>query len=265
MANKILTQTLYFFEEVFHTIGGILLAFIRQLAPFAVPASPAFFLAHAVGAAADALEPGWGIWVGVIAALGLESAGILAAHYAVKYYAAGDIRWQLATAATIAYLTIGIATIWLLDADSAVRVVGTAMFLIAAIVYLLVGMAEADRVQETAVSQRLVIDAEQATREHAHQHELAIMDRQLRHEEKLARLASKRQDARQDAGILPVSSGKIPDDWRQLTRQQKHHLAHLPREERENAMPELADRTRRAWHSRLDEIAAQNGSYEVMK
>lgn len=64
--------------------------------------------------------------------------------------------------------------------------------------------------------------------------------------------ARKRQDTRRDNGILPT-------DWRQLSRQQRHVLAGSTREERENMFPELADRTRREWHSRLDKIAA-NGS-----
>ena len=65
---------------------------------------------------------------------------------------------------------------------------------------------------------------------------------------------------RRDSGILP---GILPTDWRQLSHQQKHSLASSTREERENIFPELADRTRREWHNRLDKIAAQNGNYVV--
>lgn len=178
MANK----TLSFFEQIFQTIGGILIAFIRQIAPFAVPAAPAFFLAHAVGSAADSLEPGLGIYVGIVAALGLESAGILGAHYAVSMYTKNDPRYPVAIGATVAYLIIGIATIWLLDTDTNGRIVGTAMFLIAAIVYLLVGMAESDR--QTAVAQQSDTD---------HQHRMDVLDRKLKHEAQLARIQAKTQ------------------------------------------------------------------------
>jgi hypothetical protein len=80
-----------------------------------------------------------------------------------------------------------------------------------------------------------------------------------KHEERPARIQAQhtspgRQDIRQDAGNLP-------DDWRQLTNGQRRDLAHATREEREDMFPELAGRTRREWHRRLDEIAAQNGSY----
>lgn len=68
------------------------------------------------------------------------------------------------------------------------------------------------------------------------------------------------QPQRQDVRRV---SGELPTDWRQLSRQDRRVLAHAPREKREEMFPELAERTRREWHNRLDKIAAQNGEYVV--
>ncbi|MCA9935976.1 MAG: hypothetical protein H6662_15700 [Ardenticatenaceae bacterium] len=181
MAHKILSKTEAFFDKLFETIGNIALALIRRLAPFAVPAAPAYFLSHAVASAAGQLEAGWiGLVVGGIAALGLESAGILGAHLAVKFYVAGDAKWRIAAGATAVYLVIGIGTIWILDgADADAKAVGTAMFLIAGIVYLLLGLGESSRTQDdTAVQER----------HEASQHDLEKLKLRLAHKEELARI-----------------------------------------------------------------------------
>lgn len=78
---------------------------------------------------------------------------------------------------------------------------------------------------------------------------------------KLAKIESgPAKNRRQENGKI---DGNLPHDWRQLSRQQRHDLAHATREERDEMIPELADRTRRLWHERLDKIAVQNGNYEV--
>ena len=82
-------------------------------------------------------------------------------------------------------------------------------------------------------------------------------ERALSAEEKTRQNINRRNDVK--------STEEISTDWRRLTDRQRYDLAHATREERAEIMPELADRTRRLWHERLDEIAAQNGSYVESK
>ncbi|MCA9971717.1 MAG: hypothetical protein KC425_15940, partial [Anaerolineales bacterium] len=226
----------------------------RRLAPFSVPAAPAFFFGRVIYHAADGALP-----VAVFAALGLESAGIVGAHLAVKFYARRDGKWKFAAALTAVYLVVGIATILLLETASAdARAVGVAMFLIAGIVYTLLGLAEVDRAAETAVSQSAVRQDATAAAERQMQHELELARLQYGHEEKLARIDAKtaaksRQDVRQVAGNLPA-------DWRQLTDAQKRQVASMTGEQLAVAAPHLADRTRRAWLERAAALSV-NGQH----
>lgn len=161
-----------FFDSLFEMLGNIIISFIRRVAPFAVPAAPAYFFGHAVATAVD--TDAVAVYVGVVAAVGLESAGILAAHYAVKFYGSGEEnRGHVATALAGLYLLIGIAAILLLDSTTYdAKAVGVAMFLIAGIVYLLTGLEVDTRTREQArakaeqeTAERLKADAEQKERE----------------------------------------------------------------------------------------------------
>ena len=205
-------QTELFFDSFFETIGNIIISFIRRVAPFAVPAAPAYFFGHAVATAVttDSIA----VFVGVVAALGLESAGILAAHHAVKFYGIGEQgRGHVAAGLAGLYLVIGIAAIWFLDTNANAQVVGTAMFLIAGIVYLLIGLetdsrardeARAKAAKETAENLRLQLEEREQTRlDQQQQAQMAwereqqrleleaerqarAEERQLRHEERMA-------------------------------------------------------------------------------
>lgn len=146
--------------QLFATCGNILLAFIRQLAPFSVPFAPAFFFGHAIYVAAGRTV--WAAIVGGVAALGLESAGILAAHYAVRYYVRRDGRWLVAAVGTVIYLVIGITVIWFLEAaTNDAKWTATAMFLIAGVVYVLVGLAESERIESAEEEQAAVVQQAQ--------------------------------------------------------------------------------------------------------
>jgi hypothetical protein len=227
-----------FFDNLFETAGNIALAFIRRAAPFAVPMAPAYFFGHAIYTAVDRND--WlAITVGVIAALGLESAGILAAHYAVKFYSDGRNRQgHAATIGTVLYLVIGIAAIWLMEsATNDAKLVGTAMFLIAGIVYLLIGLSEADRLaqrtQETAENRNLA----QETDEREWQRKIALAQMRLRHEEKLARIQAKStipapqpsqnsQPTPQPATLYECACGKVyerPNSYSAHTRHCEVH------------------------------------------
>lgn len=208
-------RTEAFFDGLFGVVGNILLAFIRRMAPFAVPLAPAFFLAHAVASNASQLMAGaWGTAVGIVAALGLESAGILGAHLTVRLYGRNDVKWQLAAAATAAYLLIGITTIWFLDSTTTdAKAVGTAMFSIAGIVYLLIGLEEGERVQVTAVAHAVDRQEQVEDEQRRHQHERDMA--QLQHEQQMERdrLAAQERiklaeiEAAAQASTVPASSG----------------------------------------------------------
>ena len=82
--------------------------------------------------------------IGGVAALGLESAGILAAHTAIRFYTNGERqRAIIATAITMIYLVIGIVSIWFFEGTGQdAQVAGTAMFLIAGAVYVLIALVD---------------------------------------------------------------------------------------------------------------------------
>lgn len=228
------------------------------IAMIAVPLAPAFFFGHAVYTAVASLPaPTWlAVVIGAAAAVGLELVGILAGHVANTAWRLADYgRAVLGGLIMAVYVIIGVVELW--------GSIGAVMFLIAPLVYLLAALQDGlhtavnQQVAETAVSRQQEQEDRRQQREHEQRMELERL--RLAHDEKLARIAAKpqpqpRQIARQD-------TGNLPHDWRQLTGQQRHDLAHLPREGREAIMPELSERARRDWHNRLDEIAAQNGSY----
>jgi hypothetical protein len=247
MAEQILHQIEIFFDSLFEAIGNILLSLIRRLAPFSVPAAPAYFFGRAVYYAAGNSDS-WAAAIGMIAALGLESAGILSAHYAVKFYAQNDNKWQIAAAATGIYLAIGIGTITLLESTTADgKAVGVAMFLIAGIVYLLLALGEVDKgreaAQERARQERAVTKIAQQQSEH----DLKLARIQSRERIKIAQIGSPNmpEERRQDAG-------KLPRDWRQLSGKQKQEIALMSPQELAQATPYLSERTRRAWRARVN-------------
>lgn len=180
-----------FAESVFRMLGNIVLAFIRRLAPFAVPAVPAIFFGHSVYRATGemggaALAP----FIGVVAALGLESAGILGAHIAVQFYATGDhTRGRVAVGITALYIVIGITGILFLDNTTLnAKVTGVIMFLIAGMVYVLLGLVdEAERQRQTAQQSRAGERRQQA-QDLAHQQEMQRLRQQQRHELRLRQL-----------------------------------------------------------------------------
>jgi hypothetical protein len=238
------------FDAFFEMNGNIALSFIRRLAPFAVPAAPAFFFAHAVytGVVLMTGNVSLAVFIGLIAAAGLESVGILSAHVAVKFYTAREHdRAGLAAGIAAFYLLVGIGGIWLLESTARdAKITGTVMFLIAGAVYLLIGLLDDARARQ---------DKDEAAGAFALAQKAKDRDlaREIKRQKAMAQPAKSAATERQD-------SGNLPGDWRQLTEEQRHHLAHLPRDERAAMLPD-APRTRRLWNERLDKIAAQNGNY----
>ncbi len=198
----------------------------------------------------------------VCTAVGVEVVGILSGHAVERFWRLGD-----STRTAVSLLLLGVYT-----AAGTFILWGTIMVvvpLIAAVLYIVAALVEGveEHVQRNAESTavRSQFDMEQEA-----------LDRQAKREAeservrgetaiKLARIdvkrqpaATSRQEERQDGRQV---SGNLPANWRQLTRKQRRDLAHASREERESLMPEMADRTRRLWHERLDEISAMNGKY----
>jgi hypothetical protein len=233
---------------------------LSVLAMVAVPIAPAFYFGFDVAKDVYDMVFGWlqnpivaGIFaalIGLGAVIGLELVGILSGHNIVKYFSLGMNKIAAVCGfILVAYVALGIVGLEEFLAK------GVVMFLTAPLVYVLASM------QQTAVDIHTRQDENEQAKlewelaEKAKDNEL---NRQLRAEKTRAKIQPKqRQEERRDSGRLDT----LPADWRQLTRQQRHELAHLTREERDNIMPEIATRTRRDWHKKLDEIAVQNGHF----
>ena len=188
-------QAEQFAESLFRMMGNIALAFMRRLAPFAVPAVPAIFFGHSVYRATGKMgSQGLAPLIGVVAALGLESAGILGAHIAVQFYASGDTtRGRVAVGITALYIGIGITGILFLDNTTLnAKVTGVMMFLIAGMVYVLLGLVdEAERQRQAAQQSQAAEQSLQAnlqTQELAHRQEMERLRQQQRHERRLRQL-----------------------------------------------------------------------------
>ena len=230
------------------------------LAMVAVPIAPAFYFGFEVARDVYNMVFGWlnhsltaGIFaalIGLGAVIGLELVGILSGHNIVKYFSLGMNKIALVCGLIlVAYVALGIVGLEELWSK------GVVMFLTAPLVYVLATM------QQTAADIHTRRDETEQTLQNFNLQEKAKdneLTRQLKAEKTRLKMQPKqRQDTRQDSGNLNT----FPADWRQLTRQQRHKLAHLTREERDNIMPEIATRTRRDWHKKLDEIAVQNGHF----
>jgi hypothetical protein len=247
---------------------------LTYLAMIGVPAAPVIFFGWRVYSAT--IEMTGYIWLAIPAALataiGLEVVGIIAGHVGLENWRRGETgRAAISALILLAYVAIGV---WELQGT-----IGAIAFLIAPLVYILAALyeaLEAQTVQEGQDDERKrqqeeedreferkqkAADLEVARKQKAADKEAA---RQLKLKQQADRtaveLAKLEAGKRQDGGrVERQDTGNLPGDWRQLTHVQRHDLAHATREEREDMFPELAGRTRREWHSRLDKLAAQNG------
>ena len=224
------------------------------------PAAMVVFLTYEISRS----QPVGGWWqtaviIGAAAtAVGVEVVGILSGHALEGFWRVGD--QARAAVAFLLLLVYTAAGIYILRANSTLLPVP----IIAAVLYIVAALVDG---LETAVARQT---GDEQTRQ-TWERQQAAADRELARELKRQALADKtalslaqieakkaassRQDERQDAGI-------VPGDWRQVTRRQRHELAHMTREERARIMPELSERAERDWHNRLDEIAKQNGEYK---
>lgn len=233
------------------------------LAIITTPAAMVAFLTLEIRGSIE--SPGTAIWTIVISAgaflsaVGVETTGILSGHAFERFTRRKEwIRATVVLFFLIAYTAVAMRILW---ENEMLRYIP----LVAAIVYVLAALVEGvESVEESeheATTKQNEFDLEQQAKDREHQREMKAIAAANKHAEKMAQIetgaaTSKRRDVRHD-------NGEIPGDWRQLTRQQKHKLAHATREEREEMFPSIEPRTRRDWHVRLDKIAAQNGEYVV--
>ena len=252
-------RTQQLFDELFSTIGAILMSFIRHLAKFIVPVPPAWYWGAIIGESSGSTA------VGIFAAVVLEIGGMLAAHYAIAYY--GTAKGKLSAALTVAYLVIGIGVMWLMEAATwDEKVVITAVFAIAGMVYVLSAISEleqreveakhkAEVVQQAQEEAEAIATKEQEEAEQQRQQEIEdreIEHRQrmdaeklrLQHEERMARIEAKRPTiSRSDNGHLPVT---LPSDFRLLDDHQKHVISTLTSGELQN-LADISASTARRW------------------
>lgn len=237
-----------FFDALFETSGNIALAFIRRLAPFSVPAAPAFFFGHAVYTAVLAMASSSviGLIVGLVAAAGLESVGILSAHIAVRLHSSGERgKAMVASGIAVFYLVVGITGIWLLESTSRdAKITGTVMFLIAGAVYLLLGLVDDDGARQSQAQHSEQTRQQQA----AWERDQAAKDRELARQLRLEAATSPRLESGQKA----VTS---PSDWRLLPHAEKVRMLDLTTGEIAKKY-NVSDSTARRWVRSARELAA---------
>lgn len=142
----------HFFDNSFQLVSKILLSAIKRLAPYVTAILPGSLFGYTIY---EFFLGFTGLYwlsliVGMSAFVVLESAGIWSGHKIAEFYGDGTSRIRVPIIAFALYLAIGIGTLWLLDGsvDLNVKLVGTSLFLLAAIVYTLFGFqAHQERVE----------------------------------------------------------------------------------------------------------------------
>lgn len=190
----------HIFDGLFETGGNISLSFFRRLAPFIVPAAPAFFFAYSLYTAVVAMgaDPVLAAAVGVIGALALITTGMLASHTAVSLLVIGEVAGAVVAGLFVAmYLVVeigGILKLGTLTDDG--RIAGVSISLITGAVYVTLSLMDYARLRQQALAaaeskQQAVEDAaaqrqaeaEEAEKERRHERDLA----QLQHQQQMER------------------------------------------------------------------------------
>ncbi len=254
-----MADTEQYADALFGMAGNIFTAFISRLAPFVVPLAPAFFFAHSIYGQVLAMtdDPTLALALGAIAAAGLEIVGIMAAHRAVGFYSKGESgKAQTAVVITAVYLLIGIGGIALFENTLFnAKVTGIVMFIIAGMVYLLLGLSEDSRKTEReATTEQERMEGREAEQE-AWQRKLQMEKMRLDHELKLKRIQVK-------GTVQPtiVPTVRIAD-WRKLSDEQRAAMVRYSTEQIVNLFG-VSDRTAERWKVRsrnLSPTVSDNG------
>jgi multisubunit Na+/H+ antiporter MnhG subunit len=251
-----------FADALFGMTGNIITAFISRLAPFVVPLAPAFFFAHSIYGQALSItsDQGISLALGVIAAVGLEIVGIMAAHRAVDFYSRGERdKARAAAVITAVYLLIGIGGIILFENTTFnAKVTGVVMFIIAGMVYLLLGLsADSRKAQRETIIEQEVQGRRQAE-QIAWERQLELEKMRLAHELKLKRLETK-------PTISPtVSPTVVTNDWRKLSAEQKTEMVNYSTEQIVDRYG-VSDRTAERWQARSRQLSVNGSTNGVTK
>lgn len=187
----------YIFDGLFETGGNISLAFFRRLAPFIVPAAPAFFFAYSLYTAVLAMgaDPILAAAVGVIGALALITTGLLASHTAVSLLAIGEIVGAVVAGLfVVLYLAVeigGILKLGTLSEDG--RIAGVSISLITGAVYVTLSLMDYARLRQQAleaVESKQQVDEDAAVQRQAESEEA---EKQRQHERDLAQQQHQQQ------------------------------------------------------------------------
>ena len=252
-----MTYTEQYADALFGMIGNILTAYISRLAPFVVPLAPAFFFAHSIYGQVLTMtsDQKLALTLAGISALGLEIVGIMAAHRAVEFYSKGENgKAKTAVVITAIYLLIGIGGILLFEnTDFNAKVTGVVMFIIAGMVYLLLGLTEESRKAEREAAATQEQEEERLAEKLAWERQLELEKIRLDHELKLKRLETKKTVSKT---VRPtVVTTVMAADWRKLSEEQQLSMASYSTEQIVNLYG-VSDRTAERWQARSRKLSA---------
>lgn len=252
-----MTDTEQYADALFGMVGNILTAYISRLAPFVVPLAPAFFFAHSVFGQVLTLteDQRLALTLAGISALGLEIVGLMAAHRAVEFYSKGETgKAKTAVAITAVYLFIGIGGILLFEnTDFNAKVTGVVMFIIAGMVYLLLGLTEDSRKAEREAAMALEQEEARIAGQLTWERQLELEKIRLEHELKLKRMEAKKSVLKTDRPTEKPTV--IATDWRKLDDDQRLSMANYSTEQIVNLYG-VSDRTAERWQARSRKLSA---------
>lgn len=259
---------------------GTLLDNVAATTPWLAPLLPA-----SIAYANMRAYLGFDVWLAFVGALVIEFLGLAAVHTSFQLWQYNETKNQSeeaapfywAVGAVVIYLGIVVLVNVILEAANVMAWTSAAVASIAAkallsllsIVAAFVLALRSQHARRLVVKQEAHEDRQRAVElgrlrkaEAALKEEVALLKGQIAE----LKTQSRQQVATSSNGHSPATSrrdrgqvaGKLPTDWRQLTAQQRQDLSHATREEREKMFPKLASRTKREWHTRLDELAAEN-------
>jgi hypothetical protein len=224
--------------------------------------APAFFFAHSVYGQALSMtnEHELSLALGIVAAVGLEIVGIMAAHRAVDFYSRGEgDKAKIAAIITDVYLLKGIGGIVLFENTAFnAKVTGIVMFIIAGMVYLLLGLSADSRKGQQAEAVEREEQGRLESEQIAFERQLELEKMRLAHELNLKRLETK---ATVKASVFPSVT---KTDWRKLSAQEKAEMVNYSTVEIVNRFG-VSDRTAERWQARSRKLSVNGRKNDATK
>lgn len=212
--------------------------YLGWAAMLSVPLAPAFFFGFEFFKDVYGQIYAWtpNVWVaaipsliiGLVSAAGLEFVGILSGHNAIRFWERKELNQAVICAIIlVSYVALGIVgleNIW---------TKGVVMFLVAPLVYVLIGMqGQLDKVESK--------EAELETEDRQDERELKRLRLQLAHEEKMAKIQASIKPAQsvtevKERAEVKTDSQTLLDtsrtDWRTLSDSDRSQIARLTPEQ----------------------------------